>query len=229
MSKWIVNGSFAELLISSRWVHLQLRSVLIENCYSAQSVQCPVTLSGNWIMFPADKQLHHVKPPLDLKLISNFAGSLPTERSGRGVTVRMRIPPGKAGGVRGAQTTEKGGCGRAAGDLRVCCSGRDFSLLNTGGAASSRAAPRSPLWELIDGKRTWRETITAGHENQQGWAASPTALPSTSVKLLVTPGRTTQVTPWSQTNRGSVTRGDLQSSFCGTLLLVGEVGGIQIW
>lgn len=96
-------------------------------------------------MFPADKQLHHVKPLPDLKLISNFAGSLPTERSGQGVAIRMRIPPGKAGGMWGAQTTGKGGCGRAAAGLHICCSGREFSLLSAGGTANSRAARRSPL------------------------------------------------------------------------------------
>lgn len=85
--------------------------------------------SGNWILFPADKQLHHVKPLPDLKLISNFAGSLPTERSGQGVAVRMRIPPGRAGGIWGAQTTGKGRRGRAAAGWHVYSSGRDFWVL----------------------------------------------------------------------------------------------------
>lgn len=75
--------------------------------------------SGNWIMFPADKQLNHVKPLPDLKLISNFAGSLPTERSGQGVAVRMRIPPAKLEACRGHRPE-----GRAdmAGQQQVCIS-----------------------------------------------------------------------------------------------------------
>lgn len=122
MPKGIVNGSSAELLVSRGRVHLQLRSVLIEKYYSAQSVQCPVTVSGDRIVFPADEQLYHIKPPLDLKLISNFAGSLPTERSGWEVAIKMRIPPGQAGGIPGAQTVGKGECGRAAGGLHACFS-----------------------------------------------------------------------------------------------------------
>lgn len=138
--KWGLCRAF----ISSRWVHLQLRSVLTEDLLCTV---CSVPSdSGNWIMLPADKQLHRIKPLLDLKLISNFAGSLPTERSGWGAAVRMRIPPGKAGGIWGAQTTAKGRCGRAAADLHGCRSGRDFSLLSAGGAASSRAVPQvSPV------------------------------------------------------------------------------------
>lgn len=81
MPKGIVNRSSAELLVPCGRVHLHLRSVLIESCYSAQSVQCP------------DEQLHHIKPPLDLKLISNFAGRPPTERSGWEVAVKMKTSP----------------------------------------------------------------------------------------------------------------------------------------
>lgn len=71
----------------------------------------------------------------------------------------------------------------------------------------------------------WFMAREQARESQQGQAASPTALPGASVKLPVTPGRTP---PWSQTNRGSVTRADLEKSFCGMLLPVQEVGGIQI-
>lgn len=119
MLEGTVNGSSAELLVSYGWVCLQLRSVLIENCYSAQSFQCPVTLSRDRIVFPADGQLHRIKPPLDLKLISNFAVSLPTERSRWEVAIKTRVSPGQAGGIPGAQAMGKGECGRAAGGFQV--------------------------------------------------------------------------------------------------------------
>lgn len=164
----------------------------------------PAQVSIDWKLLlctvcsePSDWQLNHaplhpVKPPLDLKLISDFAGSPPAERSGRGIAVRMRIPPGKAGGMWGAQTMGKGRCGRAARGLHVCCSGRDFILLNAGGAANSRAAPRSPLWER------W---CMAREQAGQGPSQPDMRTNKAGHLCEAAGGRTTQVTPWSQTNR----------------------------
>lgn len=50
MLKGIVNGSSAELLVSHGQVRLQLRSVLIENCYSAVfSVPSDFILGSNCV------------------------------------------------------------------------------------------------------------------------------------------------------------------------------------
>lgn len=155
--------------------------------------------SGNWILFPADKQLHHVKPLPDLKLISNFAGSLPTERSGQGVAVRMRIPPGRAGGIWGAQTTGKGRRGRAAAGWHVYSSGRDFwVLVEQKFKGCSQVSP-------VRGD-SWQENRLERDQHSQTWEPA---------------GKSRQEhtgDSGSHNNTGSVTRGDLENSLCGTLL-----------
>lgn len=160
MPEGIVNLSAAELLVSCRQVHLHLRSVLIESCYSAQAVQCPATLYGVQIVFLADEQLHHIKPPLDLKLISHFAGRPPTERSGWEAAVKREYLPAKLELYRRHRPWRKVNvaeqqvvCTSALQNTHLWWSGREFQ--SSDGAApfaSTRTAPRSPLSDTIQCK-----------------------------------------------------------------------------
>lgn len=193
---------------------------------------CAVFLApSDCIVFPADESPHHIKLPLDLKFISNFAGSLPTERSGWEVTVKTRIPPSKAGGVPGAQAA---GRGNVAGQQVVLAS----AFQNTQLRWLGRGLQSSGCWwsstickykncsQLSPVRRDSRQANSPERdryckrwETAQSWAASPAALPAERLGKAVGNSERDQTgdphgarrteagdAPWAEQEQGSVGR-----------------------